>query len=59
VGNLAKLPVAHRFFGKQRVDDAMARIADVLGRWGYRVGCDVGERDRLRRARGHSMPHHT
>jgi hypothetical protein len=45
VGNLAKLPVAYRVFGKEPVDDALTRIAEVLGRWGYRVA--HGEAERL------------
>ena len=33
-----KLAVARRVFGKEQADEAMQRIADVLGGWGYRIG---------------------
>ena len=38
IGPFDKLAVARRVFGKDQADQAMQRIADVLGRWGYRIG---------------------
>jgi len=38
LGNFDKLPVAWRVFGRATVDDAIRRIGDVLGAWGYRIG---------------------
>jgi integrase len=38
IGPFDKLAVARRVFGKDQADEAMKRIADVLGRWGYRIG---------------------
>ena len=38
IGPFDKLAVARRVFGKNQVDEAMKQIADVLGRWGYRIG---------------------
>jgi hypothetical protein len=38
IGPLDKLAVARRVFGKDQADEAMQRITNVLGRWGYRIG---------------------
>jgi hypothetical protein len=38
IGPFDKHAVARRVFGKDQADEAMKRIADVLGRWGYRIG---------------------
>jgi integrase len=38
IGNFDKVPLARRVFGKDDVDEAVERIADVLGGWGYRIG---------------------
>lgn len=45
IGNFDKIPVAYRVFGKDDADEAMKRVADVLGTWGYRTG--HGEDQRL------------
>ncbi len=38
LGNVDKLPVAWRVFGRDAVDHAIKRIGEVLGTWGYRSG---------------------
>ena len=38
IGNFDKVPLARRVFGTDNVDEAVTRVADVLGQWGYRIG---------------------
>lgn len=38
IGNFDNVPLARRVFGKDDVDEAVKRMTDVLGGWGYRIG---------------------
>ncbi len=38
LGHMDKLPLAWRVFGKDTVDNVVARVSDTLRTWGYRVG---------------------